>query len=179
MGIAQLLLSIVGIYCSWEDVGNRKRYIAVFAIGCFIWAIMDILYLIALIAVLSKSLQSFLVGFIASNTFKDLAPSLDQLLGNLANDSNFITIFSSITGVLFDVLATYWANSLYSEVVAISSVSNNSSTPLLRPQASPPGPTGGANIGGFTFSRQAQSATLPSPRTFPFGGRGHRLGDSE
>lgn len=160
----------MGIYASWEDVANRKRFIIIFAVGCFIWAILDIMYLLALLAVTSHEVQNAVVSFIASNTFMDLAPALQHLFDVLSTDSNFFSIFSSMTSVFFDVLATYWAMGLHNDVLEVLSLSDSSTSSLLRPQPSR------TSIGDFsTFTRP--STSTPPPRVvLPFEGRGHRLG---
>lgn len=173
LGLLHLVLSGVGIYASWEDVSNRKNYIAVFAVGCFIWGIIDVIYLTFLLAASSDALRGAAVAFVSSNTFSNLAPSLDKLFQSLAADSNFLTIFSSTTEVFFDAMATYWSVMLYNDVCESLALSE-SRVPLLPPHTSP----SRTNISGFsTISRP--SVQPPARVMHPFTGRGFRLGAGE
>lgn len=175
LGIAQFILSVIGIYASWDDVTNRVGFITTFGIGCFIWATCDLLYLFVILAASSDFMHSALVGLVVSNTFPNLAPALDTLLDTIAEDSHFFTVFAAVTSVFFDILATYWTFYLYKDVLDIQA-SSDIRVPLMRPQSAPQR----NGISGFgTLSRPAQQPQPPPRSIQPFGGRGHRLGFEE
>lgn len=174
LGLLQLLLSAIGIYASWEDVTSRKFYVGMYTIGCFAWTVLDALFLLLLIAATSKYLHDMMVGLIVSNTFPNLAPTLDEFLDALAKDAHFFELFSAVTSVLFDTMATFWGWALYGEVVE-ALASSEVRIPLFRPIPPPDRP----GIAGFgSLSRPQSNRT--SPRTMnPFAGRGFRLGDDD
>lgn len=175
LGIAQFFLSLLGIYASWDDVASRVSLIFTFAIGCIIWAIIDVLYLILLLTSTFPGLRTAAVNFLVSNTFPNLAPALENFLLTLAADIHFFSIFSAVTGVFFDALAAYWSFALYTDALNLVS-SSHVRLPLVRSTST----TNRTGIAGFSsLSRQPQPSQ-PSPRSLhPFGGRGHRLGFGE
>lgn len=174
LGLLQLLLSAIGIYASWDDVTSRKFYLGIYVIGCFVWTVLDVLFLVLLIAATSKRLHDMMVGLIVSNTFPNLAATLDDFLDELAKDAHFFQLFSSVTSVLFDAMGTFWGWALYCDVIE-ALASSDVHIPLMRPLPPPERP----GIAGFgSFSRQQSNRT--SPRTMnPFTGRGFRLGDGD
>lgn len=174
LGWLQLLLSAVGIYASWEDVTSRRFYVALYATGCFVWTVLDAFYMLLLIAATWPALHEVVEGLIVSNTFPNLSASLDEFFDALEKDTGFFELFSAVTSVLFDVMASFWAWSLYVDVVE-ALASSDIRVPLLRPLP-PPERTGIAGFGSLSRSQPNRS----SPRTYnPFTGRGFRLGDSD
>lgn len=173
MGIVQFLLSTLGIYASWERVTSRMKCLLVYAIGCFILTVLESLYFLALIASRSERLRNFASSFVASNTFAELTPLLSKVFELLGKNATFLVVFSSVCAVLFDIMTTYWAYSLYYEALEIIH-SSAIRIPLIRP------PPPRATVAGFgSFGRGAnQPTTPPRPGTHPFAGRGYRLGSS-
>lgn len=165
------MLSLTGIYASWDNVTSRIPFISTYAIGTSLWSFLDLLYLILLISASSAALRKALVSLLVSNTFPNLAPALQKLLNDLSADIHFFSIFSAVTSVLFDIMAAYWAFSLHADALAAVATSQLHA-PLLRPHASYTRP----RVAGFgTLSRPGHPT--PPPRTVqPFPGRGHRLG---
>lgn len=173
LGMLQSILSIVGIYASWQHVTSRMAFVAVYAIGCFVWSVLECVYLVLLLVSRSSKLRNAAVSLFVSNTFPNLAPALDSFFKLLREDVGFFALFSAVTGVFFDVLATYWAVSLYRDAVEVCATSDLRA-PLLPPRSSP----SRHGISGFgSLSRPAQATqTSPRPGMNPFGGRGFRLG---
>lgn len=172
LGVLQLVLSGIGIYASWDDVVNRKGYVTTYAVGCFIWVVLDTLYLLLLVAATSEGMRKAAVGLVVSNTFPNLSTSLDSFFTALATDATLFSLFSAFTGVFFDAMATYWAIALHRDVLEAES-SSIIRTPLLRPHTNPPR----SGIAGFGSLSRPTPSTQTSPRNVnPFTGRGHRLG---
>lgn len=172
LGVFQFILSLIGIYASWENVTSRIPFITVYAVGCLIWAVLDAFYLFLLVSASSKGLRSAAIGLIASNTFPNLSSALETFFKSLAESTHFFSIFSSMVSVFFDAVASYWAFSLYSDAKHILATSDFR-VPLLRSQP-PPHRSG---IAGFGSLSRPSPPPQNTPRSMhPFAGRGYRLG---
>ena len=182
IGLFQLFLSIIGVYASWDNVTSRFGSISIYTIGCIIWTVIDFCYMCFLICASSQRLHAFMVGLLSSNTFPNLAPSLDTLLTNFGKDLSLFSVASGVIVVIYAMMATYWAVLFYNEVLGTISGSAER-MPLIRRQTTG---TQQQRHGIMSLGSLARSSGMssqqqqPSPKAIhPFGGRGFRLGAGE
>ncbi len=173
MGIAQLVISALGVYASWDNLTDRVKLMGIYTVGCFFWVTIDILYMLLLVVSKSQALRNFGTGLIASNTFANLAKPVHKLLDVMGGDASFFTLFLSASSILFSSFAAYWALSLYNETTEILKRSQVL-TPLL---ARPVPPTTMSRLADLTRGRNT-TTSAPRGNASPFSGRGHRLGSS-
>lgn len=172
LGVAQILLSVVGLYATWSDVLRRDTAIAVYALGWAGWALMETLYFFCLLASSSKLVSSFLTNVISSRTFPNLAPAIQSLFDGLARNLNGFVIFAAITRIAFDWLCAYYGIALWKYVL-----SHDTRLPLLQSHVASR-PARPSLEDSFSSRRVVQHPQQPPrARIIPFQGKGFRLGE--
>jgi hypothetical protein len=170
LGAVEALVSLVGVYATWSDVGSRGWYVALFAACWGVQSVIQVLYFALLLAAMSVSATAFVADVIASSTFANLSPSLRSLLETLGGDVGGFVIFSDFISCVFASLACTFGVSLWKEVASLRSTPERA--PLLR---RPPAPR--PSTGGFGSLGHTPPAERPArPKATPFQGKGNRLG---
>lgn len=171
LGLAEIIVSFIGIYATWNDVHTRMCYIAAFAFGWCIQAVVETLFLLLLLAALSSRTSQFVAGMIASSTFQNISVPLASLFETLKADVGGFAIFSSFTSVVFAWMACSYSIGLWKEVQSVAApVSHpNDRTPLMRRD-----PPQRSNVGGF--GSLGQTPRPQPPQRPSFQGKGQRLG---
>jgi hypothetical protein len=176
LGAAQVLLSCTGIYATWTDTCSRLGAVIVFAAGWAMWAVVETVYLLALVLASSDSVSSALTSFISSSTFPNISEPLLELFKALKEDLTGFVVFSACTSMLFDWLALYWAMCLWTEVTHANLMPESTRYPLLHHPQAPtrPAPASRGGFGTFGTPSSVEHPKRPKPPSFQ--GRGHKLG---
>lgn len=181
-GVVQIAIASIGLYATWSNTPDRGVAVALCALTWCLWAIVEIIYAIIVLAATSTALSSLLAGLVDSGSSMDLRAPFDSFLKVVHQDVTGFVIFSVMASLAFDCFAAFTATRLWSEVIAYNAAPAERA-PLMQqrrePRRAPPsfGGSSPQTVGNFgSFGRTPPPDAAPKPRVTPFQGRGHRLG---